>query len=147
VQEIITKKNRKINVFFLELRKEVQKILKDLIAEKRSGRNPYILASAVIVGADVLMSVKRGRKTGTLSQAIIAKVCGVAEFTLREHYLKIIRPLIADRKTELESLAEQETMIYPFRSQNLIDEEKKLYYLISRGGISTIYGKKKLNST
>ncbi|MFX1250407.1 MAG: hypothetical protein ACFFCZ_02205 [Promethearchaeota archaeon] len=146
VQEIITRKNRKINVFFLELRKEVQMILKELIAEKRSGRNPYILASAVIVGADVLMSVKRGRKTGALSQAVIAKVCGVAEFTLREHYLKVIRPLIAARKSELERLAEQETMIYPLRSQNLIHEEKKLYYLISRGGISTIYGKEKSDS-
>ncbi|MFX0090833.1 MAG: hypothetical protein ACFFBD_03640 [Candidatus Hodarchaeota archaeon] len=148
VQDILERKGRKKEIFLLELRKEVHSILKDLITEKRSGRNPYILASAVIVGADVLMSVKRGRKTGTLSQAVIAKVCGIAEFTLREHYLKIIRSLIADRRKELEQVAAQEKMNFPYRVhrlQNKKDEEKKLYYLISRGGISTIYGEKKSN--
>lgn len=61
----------------------------------RGGRNPYVTACAAFAGADILVaSVKCDKKTGFISQRLLAGITGVAEFTLRDHYLKIIKPLI-----------------------------------------------------
>ncbi|WP_455463240.1 hypothetical protein, partial [Candidatus Hodarchaeum mangrovi] len=68
----------------------------------RGGRNPFILAAAVIIASDILLAqknvfpncYKKRSKRGILTQKYIAKMLDIAEFTLREHFLLLIKPLI-----------------------------------------------------
>ncbi|MFX0092132.1 MAG: hypothetical protein ACFFBD_10260 [Candidatus Hodarchaeota archaeon] len=80
-----------------ELRTHTSHLLKQINKAVRGGRNPYITAIATFIGADILIARNtRNRKIGFISQGQMAKICDVAEFTLREHYLKIIKPILKD---------------------------------------------------
>ena len=76
------------------LRKTSQEILKKLSNDLRGGRDPYALACATVAGADLLIANNFGKKRGFATQRLISRVGDVAEYTLREHFLQIIKKVI-----------------------------------------------------
>ena len=77
-QEIITKKCREI--------------LNNLNTWQRGGRNPYILAGATIYLADKLIAKEFNQKT-VLTQRMIAETTKIAEYSIRDHYVNLLKPL------------------------------------------------------
>lgn len=63
----------------------------------RGGRNPYTFAASLVYAAELLMAMEEKRKP-ILSQRLIAKLSSVAEYTLRDHYLQVIKKYIFNRK-------------------------------------------------
>lgn len=76
------------------LRKTSQEILKKLSNDLRGGRDPYALACATVAGADLLIANNFGKRRGFATQRLISRVGDVAEYTLREHFLQIIKKVI-----------------------------------------------------
>ena len=83
-----------INEYTIQIRSECLNIIKQLNIDKRGGRNPFILAAACVAGSDTIVSSKIGKKRGIATQKIVAESCNIPEYTLREHYIKIIKPVI-----------------------------------------------------
>lgn len=61
-----------------------------------AGHNPCALAATAVYSTEVAMSRREGRKTW-LSQRDLAGCAGVAEYTVREQYRKIFKPVLALR--------------------------------------------------
>jgi transcription initiation factor TFIIIB Brf1 subunit/transcription initiation factor TFIIB len=83
-----------LHEYIVQIRTESLSLIKLLDNQKRGGRNPYILASAIVAGSDSIVSSKIGKKRGIATQKIVAESCNIPEYTLREHYIKIIKPII-----------------------------------------------------
>lgn len=77
--------------YAIQLRKYGQEILQRLTAGMRGGRDPYILAGATVAGADLIISRKFGKRRGFATQRFIAEACDIPEYTLREHFIKIVK--------------------------------------------------------
>ncbi|MHA1213901.1 MAG: hypothetical protein ACTSR2_03280 [Candidatus Hodarchaeales archaeon] len=104
---IITKITSKIAVdseeYFQYLRISAKKIFSTFPLSQRGGRNPFILSAAVIIASDILLAqkklfpvcYKRSSKRGILTQKYVSQILNIAEFTLREHYLLVIKPLVS----------------------------------------------------
>ncbi len=97
--------NMSLNDFFQYLKITAKKILAKFPSSHRGGRNPFILAVAVIVAADILLArhvlfpqcyLKSSRR-GILTQKYLAKSLEIAEFTLREHFLLLTKPLLTEK--------------------------------------------------
>ncbi len=58
---------------------------------ERGGRNPFIFAVAVIYSADLLIA-KIAKRRPILTQRLIAKATGAAEYSVRDHYAKLLKP-------------------------------------------------------
>jgi transcription initiation factor TFIIIB Brf1 subunit/transcription initiation factor TFIIB len=87
-----------LSLYERDLREFTQKITA-LVKEDDDykGRDPLSFAAAIIVGADVLIGKARNRRRGYLTQRALAEaIPEVAEFTMREHYLNFIKPLIKE---------------------------------------------------
>ena len=90
------------NQYFQFLKLTSKKLLSRFPPFDRGGRNPFILAAAVIIASDILLAQKKifphcyrkRSKRGVLTQKYIAEMLDIAEFTLREHFLLLIKPLI-----------------------------------------------------
>ncbi|MHA2365405.1 MAG: hypothetical protein ACXAC7_15715 [Candidatus Hodarchaeales archaeon] len=89
--------------YAIQLRKYASDLLKRLCVNKRGGRDPYILAGATVAGADLIISRKFGKKRGFATQRFIAEACDIPEYTLREHFIKIV-------KKEVNSIIEVSTI-------------------------------------
>ena len=83
-----------IHEYTVQIRSECVILMSYLNIEKRGGRNPFILAAACVAGSDTIVSSKIGKKRGIATQKIVAQSCNIPEYTLREHYIKIIKPII-----------------------------------------------------
>ena len=83
-----------VHEYTIQIRAEALNLVKYLNNDKRGGRNPYILAAACVAGSDTIISSKIGKRRGVATQKIVAEACNIPEYTLREHYIKIIKPLI-----------------------------------------------------
>ncbi|MFX0092619.1 MAG: hypothetical protein ACFFBD_12725, partial [Candidatus Hodarchaeota archaeon] len=84
-----------IEEYTVFLREYARRIMKKITSLTRGGRNPYVTACAVFAGADILIArVQRNKKIGLIPQRQLAQITDVAEFTLRDHYLKVVKPLI-----------------------------------------------------
>jgi len=104
--KILKKLEKKVvldkNQYFYYLKLTSKKILSRFPSFDRGGRNPFILAAAVIIASDILLAqknifsncYKKRSKRGVLTQKYIAELLDIAEFTLREHFLLLIKPLI-----------------------------------------------------
>jgi transcription initiation factor TFIIIB Brf1 subunit/transcription initiation factor TFIIB len=88
--------------YFRCLRLCAKKLLHNFPLLSRGGRNPFILAASIIVASDILLArhtifpqcyIRQSRR-GILTQKHIAKILDIAEFTLREHYLVMAKPLM-----------------------------------------------------
>lgn len=82
------------NIYIQSLRKLTKELLENLSDEERGGRDPFALACACVVGADVIIGRYNKRRRGYITQRTLARINNVAEFTLREHYLTIVKPIL-----------------------------------------------------
>ena len=104
--EILKKVQKKIRAkkseYFQYLKLCARELLKNFPKTDRGGRNPFILAVAIIVAADVMLArqkivprcYKRKSRRGIITQKQAALILNLAEFTLREHYLELAKPLM-----------------------------------------------------
>ncbi len=67
-----------------------KKILEKTPAQKRGGRDPYIMAAAAVYAADKYIS-KIHQAGAILTQRLLAEITDVAEYSIREHYLKVLK--------------------------------------------------------
>jgi len=74
-----------------ELTNVCMKILTETKSKERGGRRPYTFTAAVIYCADKLLALRRG-SSSILTQKLIARSLGVAEYSLRDHYNVILKP-------------------------------------------------------
>jgi len=72
-------------------------ILKVLSLERRGGRNPFILTGAIIYLADRLLAKEYSQKA-ILTQYIISEGTSIAEYSIRDHYVNLLKPLFFLKK-------------------------------------------------
>lgn len=95
----IGKAAMKPDEYIAQLRQVSLKILQAFPHRKRGGRNPFVFACAAVCGAEtILRKIKPRRRI--LTQRDVAAINKVAEFSLREHFLKTI-------KAELDTICQQ----------------------------------------
>ncbi|MFX1285447.1 MAG: hypothetical protein ACFFB5_17520 [Promethearchaeota archaeon] len=90
------------NEYFHYLKLGSKRLLINFPQSDRGGRNPFILAAAIIIASDILLArqiffphcYKRKSRRGILTQKHIARILSIAEFTLREHFLLLAKPLM-----------------------------------------------------
>ncbi|MFQ6085505.1 MAG: hypothetical protein ACE5OY_04475, partial [Candidatus Bathyarchaeia archaeon] len=68
-------------------------ILRSLHNASRGGRDPYALAASTVYAANKRLA-KEDRDTPTLTQKLVARACGVAEYTIREHWIELLRRFV-----------------------------------------------------
>ncbi|MFW5895577.1 MAG: hypothetical protein ACOCT9_02415, partial [archaeon] len=73
------------------LRLKCQYILRNLNKWERGGRNPFILTGAVIYLADKLVANELTHKSA-LTQKIVSETTGIAEYSIRDHYVNLLKP-------------------------------------------------------
>ena len=67
-------------------------ILKELSKTIKNGRNPVILAGTTIYCADKIIAKKNGVRK-LLTQKIVSRATGIAEYSIRDHFVKIFKPI------------------------------------------------------
>ena len=72
-------------------------ILKSLTSWDRGGRNPFILMGATIYLADKLLSKEFGQKP-LLTQKIISIATDIAEYSIRDHYVNLLKPIFIQKE-------------------------------------------------
>lgn len=77
------------------LTKKCLKILNNLNKWQRGGRNPFILAGAVIYLADKLLKKEFNQKA-ILTQKMIAEATKIAEYSIRDHYVNLLKPIFIE---------------------------------------------------
>ncbi len=102
LRDRLEKKIKNKDEYYRYLRIVSKQLLSCFPLKKRGGRNPFVLAAAMINAADIILArqkifpncyLKKSRR-GILTQKRISKILDIAEFTLREHYLLLAKPLI-----------------------------------------------------
>ena len=96
--------NGEKNEYFQRLKLGARKLLLNFPQSNRGGRNPFILAAAIIIASDIMLArkvifphcYKKISRRGILTQKYIAKSLSIAEFTLREHFLLLAKPLMEE---------------------------------------------------
>lgn len=68
-------------------------ILRGIDSVDRGGRDPYALAASTIYAADRKLASSRRAKP-QLTQKIVSRASGVAEYTIREHWVELLRGVI-----------------------------------------------------
>ncbi|MHA2298083.1 MAG: hypothetical protein ACXAEU_05145 [Candidatus Hodarchaeales archaeon] len=87
-------KNVKPDQYIILLRRISRFLLTKIPPHSRGGRNPYALAGATVAGADTIIARINNQKRGLITQKKIARLSDIAEYTLREHYLVIVKPVV-----------------------------------------------------
>ena len=80
------------NEFHNNLLNKCREILIKLPIWHRGGRNPFILTGAIIYLADKLLAKERLHKT-VLTQKIISDATDIAEYSIRDHYVNLLKPI------------------------------------------------------
>ncbi len=80
-----------------KLIKKSLEIMKKLTSWERGGRNPFILTGAIIYLADKLMTKEYGKKP-ILTQKLISEATNIAEYSIRDHYVNLLKPLFMQVK-------------------------------------------------
>ncbi|MFO8019353.1 MAG: hypothetical protein R6U96_12015 [Promethearchaeia archaeon] len=89
-------KGKKVE-YLNHLRIKCQLILKNLNKWQRGGRNPFILTGAVIYLADRLVAKELSHRS-VLTQKIVSLTTGIAEYSIRDHYVNLLKPLFINIK-------------------------------------------------
>ena len=74
-----------------------REILENLSSWNRGGRNPFILAGAIIYLADKLLA-KDFKKKSILTQKIVSEATKIAEYSIRDHYVTLLKPIFINNK-------------------------------------------------
>lgn len=88
--------------YFNYLRTGAKTILHKHPRSARGGHNPFILAAATIIASDILLArhilfpqcYTRKTRRDFLTQRQLATVLNIAKFTIREHFLLLVKPLM-----------------------------------------------------
>ena len=80
------------NKYKINLNNKCQVILNQLSSWERGGRNPFILTGAIIYLADKLLAHENGHKS-ILTQKLISEATKIAEYSIRDHYVNLLKPL------------------------------------------------------
>jgi transcription initiation factor TFIIIB Brf1 subunit/transcription initiation factor TFIIB len=96
------------NEYFHNLKLVSKKLLLNFPQSDRGGRNPFILAASMIIASDILMArndefpqcYKKKSRRGILTQKYISEILNIAEFTLREHFLLLAKPLMEEKSNK-----------------------------------------------
>lgn len=75
------------------LTKTAEKIVHTLKKRKIGSRNPFILASAIVYSSDKYLAKKMDTKS-ILTQNTAAKAMGIPEYSIRDHYVKVLKPIL-----------------------------------------------------
>ncbi|MFX0138702.1 MAG: hypothetical protein ACFFDN_33985 [Candidatus Hodarchaeota archaeon] len=67
-------------------------VLKELTLWHRGGRNPFILTGAIIYLADKLLA-KETKQKSVLTQKLISEATKIAEYSIRDHYVNLLKPI------------------------------------------------------
>ncbi|MHA1285110.1 MAG: hypothetical protein ACTSQP_21640 [Promethearchaeota archaeon] len=78
--------------FEIQITKKCRIILNQLTSWHRGGRNPFILTGAIIYLADKLIAKEQKQKP-ILTQKIISEATKIAEYSIRDHYVSLLKPL------------------------------------------------------
>lgn len=81
------------SLHFNRLRDTARLVIGLLDGPTRSGRSPCAMAATSVYAAEVILAKAEGRRM-TLSQRDLAETVGVAEYTVREQYRDIFRPVV-----------------------------------------------------
>lgn len=95
IESRLRKKGFKCSVedYVVQLRKALQFLAKKFTMKHRRGRNPFILAGAMIYAADKILA-KRLNKSPVLTQKLASIATGIAEYSIRDHYIAAIKPFM-----------------------------------------------------
>jgi len=80
-----------------KLSRKCRFILKSLTSWDRGGRNPFILMGAIIYLADKLLSKEFNQKA-LLTQKIISVATDIAEYSIRDHYVNLLKPIFIQKE-------------------------------------------------
>ncbi|MFW9900280.1 MAG: hypothetical protein ACFFDY_03215 [Candidatus Thorarchaeota archaeon] len=80
-----------LSEFQNKLTVKCREVLKKLPIWHRGGRNPFILTGAIIYLADKLLSKEYSQKA-ILTQKIISEATNIAEYSIRDHYVNLLKP-------------------------------------------------------
>ncbi len=83
------------NGYLNELKKTALQLLAKAPERAKSGKNPYTLAASAIYAADRVLAQRSGREP-VITQALLSKTLKIAEYTLREHWVKIFSQTAAE---------------------------------------------------
>lgn len=78
--------------FQIKITIKCREILKYLTLKRRGGRNPFILTGAIIYLADKLLAKQYNQKA-ILTQKMISEATKIAEYSIRDHYVNLLKPL------------------------------------------------------
>ncbi|MFX1260415.1 MAG: hypothetical protein ACFFAN_21405 [Promethearchaeota archaeon] len=78
--------------FQIKLTVKCREMLNILTLRHRGGRNPFILAGAIVYLADKLLAKEFNQKS-ILTQKIISEATKIAEYSIRDHYVNLLKPL------------------------------------------------------
>lgn len=76
-----------------KLLKKSLDILRLMVPRIRGSRNPFILAGAVVYCADKILAKKHNSKS-ILTQKVASDAMEIAEYSIRDHYVKILKPFV-----------------------------------------------------
>jgi transcription initiation factor TFIIB len=76
----------------LKMLKKCDQILKSMSFRIRGSRNPFILAGAIVYCSDKLIAKEYNTKS-ILTQKIASESMKIAEYSIRDHFVKILKPL------------------------------------------------------
>ncbi|MFX1465811.1 MAG: hypothetical protein ACFFA5_05005 [Promethearchaeota archaeon] len=68
-------------------------LLQEITTEQRGGRHPYIFATSILYGADILIA-KQFERRSVLTQKLLAKIANVAEYSIRDHYCTLLKKYV-----------------------------------------------------
>jgi transcription initiation factor TFIIIB Brf1 subunit/transcription initiation factor TFIIB len=80
------------NEYENHLTSKCREILKSLSKWERGGRNPFILTGAIIYLADKLLAKELNQKA-VLTQKLISEATNIAEYSIRDHYVNLLKPI------------------------------------------------------
>lgn len=98
LQERMVKKKSKwtVSEYKMKLYNQTLKILRSISIYQRGGRNPFIFAGAAVYCADKVLAKIHGTKS-ILTQKIASEAMGIAEYSIRDHYVSVFKTLIMER--------------------------------------------------
>ncbi len=70
--------------------KHANQLFSRISVSERGGRNPFIFAVAVVYSSDLLIA-KKAKRRPILTQRLISKATNAAEYSVRDHYAKLLK--------------------------------------------------------
>ncbi len=86
----LRRKGLSIQEYQAQLVKYANQLFSRISISERGGRNPFIFAVAVVYSSDLLIA-KMAKRRPILTQRLISKATNAAEYSVRDHYAKLLK--------------------------------------------------------